>query len=160
MVYYCLHQRWIKRNKKAKPLGKKQTKLTYHDHLCPIFLGYVRKEKLCWLHYALLPHSGPLNWILPDIEFSFEHRGSKSHLYFPSRSVLTSKHTQGARADGHRCCEVSNDHVKEPVSVSWSRKKRRDFFPPRRCVERIHLRLTQQWPVCFPTKDKENVAAF
>lgn len=69
------------------------------DPLCPIFLEYVRRGVFCWLHCALLPHSGPLNWILPDIEFSFEHRGSKTSpsslslsLFFPpSRSGLTSK---------------------------------------------------------------------
>lgn len=50
--------------------------------LCLISLEFIRRGLFCWLHSALLPHSGPFNRILPGIEFSFEHRGSKPHLSF------------------------------------------------------------------------------
>lgn len=50
--------------------------------LCLISSEFIRRWLFCWLHSALLPHSGPFNRILPGIEFSFEHRGSKPHLSF------------------------------------------------------------------------------
>lgn len=65
-----------------KPVpDKPDHSLNVVDPLRSISLEFIRRGLFCWLHCALLPHSGPFNRILPGIEFSFECRGSKPFFF-------------------------------------------------------------------------------
>lgn len=93
-----------------KPVPDKSNhSLNVVDPLSPISLEFIRRGLFCWLHYALLPHSGPFNRILPGIEFSFECRGWKPHLsfFFPPSDLCSLQNKRKRREQTDTAVEES-----------------------------------------------------